>query len=265
VDAVMRRLALLLPVAILATLASLAPVEPVVSACAAAGSHHAALVVEHGEGSVVTRCVAFDASSISGEELLNRSGLAWSSQTFGGFGDAVCALDGEPARYVDCPGKDSYWAVFVARGGGPWQLADVGISTLALHDGDSEGFRYVPASGVPAPPVSAGGVCAAAVTPAPRRSVAAGTSAPPAAAATPVTAPAGATAAAATAAVTDPPAPAAVLAAGTGPTAPGPPPQAPAPAPAGGADLGLIAAAVAGGGLAGLAILRLVAGRRKGL
>jgi hypothetical protein len=258
----MRRLALLLPVAILATLASLAPVEPVVSACAAAGSHHAALVVQHGDGSVVTRCVAFDASTIPGEELLNRSGVAWSSQTFGGFGDAVCALDGEPARYVDCPGKDNYWAVFVARGGGPWQLADVGISTLALHDGDAEGFRYVPASGVPAPPVSAGGVCAAAVTPAPRRSVAAGTSAPPAAGATPVTAPAGATA---TAAVTDPPAPAAVLAAGTGPTAPGPPPQAPAPAPAGGADLGLIAAAVAGGGLAGLAILRLVAGRRKGL
>lgn len=255
----MRRLGLLLPVAILAALASLAPVAPIVPACAAAGSHHAALVVEHGDGSVVTRCVAFDASTISGEELLDLSGVAWSSQTFPGFGDAVCALDGEPGRYVDCPGKDSYWAVFVARGGGSWQLSDVGISTLALHDGDAEGFRYVPASGVPAAPVPAGGVCAATAAPTPRRSAAAASSAPPSAVATPAT-----TAAGAAAAVTGLPASAAPLAAGTGSAAPAPP-QAPAPAPAGGADLGLIAAAVAGGGLAGLAILRLVAGRRKGL
>ena len=221
--------------------------------------------MEHGDGSVVTRCVAFDASSISGEELLNRSGVAWSSQTFGGFGDAVCALDGEPARYVDCPGKDSYWAVFVARGGGSWQLANVGISTLALHDGDAEGFRYVPASGVPAAPVSPAACARAAATPAPRRSVAAGASAPPAAptpstAATPATTPAGATAA-----VTDPPAPAAPLAAGTGSTA---------PAAAAGSGAGTVrrrrpgpdrGVPLAGGGLAGLAILRLVAGRRKGL
>jgi len=253
----MRRLALLLPVAILAALASLAPVVPLAPTCAAAGSHHAALLVEHGAGSVVTRCVAFDASSISGEELLNLSGVAWSSQTFGGFGDAVCALDGEPARYVDCPGKDSYWAVFVARGGGSWQLADVGISTLALHDGDAEGFQYVPASGVAAAPVSAGGVCAAGATPAPRRSAAAGASAPPAAVATPATTPAE------TAAATDSPEPAAPLASGTRSTAL-PPPQAPPPAPSSGADLGLFAAAVAGGGLAGLAILRLVASRRPG-
>ena len=87
--------------AALASLASLAPAAPMASTCAA-GSNHAALVVEHGNGSVVTRCVAFAATSISGEELLDRSGLAWSSQTFGGFGDAVCALDGEPAHYVDC-------------------------------------------------------------------------------------------------------------------------------------------------------------------
>ena len=122
-------------------------------ACAAAGSHHAAVVVEHGDGSVVTRCVAFAASSVTGEQLLNQSGVAWSSQTFGGFGDAVCALDGEPAHYLDCPGKDGYWAVFVARGDGSWQLASVGISTLTLGDGDAEGFRYVPAVGDPEAPL----------------------------------------------------------------------------------------------------------------
>jgi hypothetical protein len=232
----MRRIALILPIAAaLAALASLAPGTPAISPCAAAGSHRAALVVEHADGSMVTRCVAFETDVISGEQLLALSGIGWSSQSFGGFGDAVCALDGEPARYAECPGKDRYWAVFVARAGGSWQLANVGISTLALHDGDAEGFRYVPASAVPAAPVSAVGVCAAAATPAPPR---------------------------ATTVVTDSPASAAPVAADAATLAATSPPQTPAPAPSSGTDLGLLAAAVVGGGLAGLAILRLVVGRR---
>jgi hypothetical protein len=227
--------------------------------------------VEHADGSTVTRCVAFDTDAIPGEQLLTLSGIGWSSQSFGGFGDAVCALDGEPARYAECPGKDRYWAVFVARAGGSWQLANVGISTLVLHDGDAEGFRYVAASGALAAPVSAVGVCAAAATPAPRGSVASNTAAaPPTAGAIPTVA-----AARATTAVTDSPAPAAPVSAGAtatvgatatiGATAGATPRhETPAPTPSGGADLGLLAAAVVGGGLGGLAILRVLAGRRPG-
>jgi hypothetical protein len=267
VEALMRRLALLVPAALLAALASLAPVAQVAPACAAAGSHHAALVVEHGDGSVVTRCVAFATSSISGEQLLNLSGVPWSGRSFGSFGDAVCAIDGEPAHYVDCPGKDSYWAVFVARGGGSWQLASVGISSLTLHDGDAEGFRYVPSVGTAAAPVSAARVCAAAATPAPHRSSGSGATASSAASAGTSAAESSAPAAGGVAAAaTDSPA---AVAAASGAAAPATvaatsPPQAPAPAPSGGVDLGLLLAACVGGGLAGLAILRLVAGRRTG-
>jgi hypothetical protein len=264
----MRRLALLLPAAILAALASLAPVAPLVPDCAAAGSNHAALVVEHADGSVVTRCVAFDADSISGEELLDRSGVAWSGQTFGGFGDAVCALDGEPVSYAECLGKDRYWAVFVVRTAGSWQLANAGISTLTLHDGDAEGFRYVPASGVPVAPVSAAGVCAAAAatptatptaTPRPRASVAATTTtaSPTAGATTAATEPAAFGVAPTATATTS------AAATTTATTTATPPPRAPTPAPSGGTDLGLMAAAVAGGGLAGLALLRLFAVRAR--
>jgi hypothetical protein len=221
-EAVMRRLAVLLSAVILAILAPLAPLAPVVPGCAAAVSDHAALVVEHGDGSVVTRCVAFSADTISGEELLNQSGVAWSSQAFGGFGDAVCALDGEPAHYVDCLGKDNYWALFVSRRGGPWQLSSAGISTLKLGDGDAEGFRYVPDAGIAASPVSASGVCPTAATPTPLRSVANATAT----------------------------------------IAPSPSPSAPNRTPSGGIDPGLILAAGVGGGLAVLAILRLLASRR---
>jgi hypothetical protein len=258
----MRRLALLLPAAILAALVSLSPVGSVVPGCAAAGSNHAPLVVEHADGSVVTRCVAFDSDSISGEDLLNRSGLAWSAQTFGGFGDAVCAIDGEPVSYVDCLGKDRYWAVFVARAGGSWQLANEGISTLTLGDGDAEGFRYVPASGLPATPVSAAGVCVAAAA-APMATPSTTPSRRPALTAIAATAPptAGATTAATEppASVAAPTATATTSAAAT--TTATPPPPGPIPAPSGGTDLGLMAAAVAGGGLVGLALLRLLASR----
>jgi hypothetical protein len=228
------------------------------------------LVVEHGDGLVVTRCVAFDADQITGEELLNSSGIAWSAQTFGGFGDAVCALDGEPAQYADCPGKDRYWAVFVARAGGSWQLANVGISTMTLSDGDAEGFRYVPASGVPAVPVSAAGACAAvAATPTPAPPAAATPRPSRAAAATVPPSGAAATAATAAAMTTTTVAPASgATPTDSAPTASGTAApsatasQTPTPAPSGGLDLGLMVAALTGGGLAGLALLRLLGARR---
>lgn len=281
----MRRLAVAFVVAVsVAAFASLAPGSPVPSACAAAGSNHAALVVEHGDGSVVSRCVAFDASQVTGEELLNASGIVWSGQTFGGFGDAVCSMDGEPARYSSCPGKDGYWAVFVVRGGGAWQLSNVGISTLTLADGDAEGFRYVPSSANPVAPPLPVGICApassgpraaatatatttATATPSPALTAAAALAPTvhPAAASDVVapgsvasTSPAATdSAVAAIASVTASFAAAASAGIALRPDAP-----APAPSPAPGPDLGLLAAALVGGGLGGMALLRLIALRR---
>ena len=216
----MRRLAVLLSAVTLATLAPLAPLAPIVPRCAAAGSGRAALVVERGDGSVLTRCVSFGTATVTGEQLLNSSGVAWSGQSFGSYGQAVCALDSEPAHYASCPGQDSYWAIFVSRGGRAWQLSSIGISSLTLADGDAEGFRYVPAAANPAAPPSPQGVCALAAV----AGASAGAASPP----------------------------------------PGPGPQAPAPTSGPGLDPGLVLAALAGGGLAGLALLRLAAGRRSG-
>jgi hypothetical protein len=257
----MRRvLAAFAAAATLAALASLAPTPAVAPACAGSGPHRAAVVLEHGDGSVTTRCVAFDGGQISGEALLDRSGIAWSGQTFGGFGQAVCALDGEPARYADCPGRDRYWVVFVARGvagGGSWQLSNVGVSGLVLHDGDAEGFRYVPVSGTPAEPPSPAGICADASKSA--RATAPPTRAPAVSASAVSSDSAAASASTAAlpsdevAAATSTPETSAAPVASPGGESP--------PAPSG-PDPGLMAAAAAGGGLAGLAILRRAAGRR---
>jgi hypothetical protein len=269
---------------LLAALASLAPGSPATASCAGAGPNHAALVVEHGDGSVVTRCVAFAASQISGEQLLDGAGVAWSAETFGGFGDAVCALDGEPAHYSTCPGKDFYWAVFVSRGGGGWQFAATGISALTLADGDAEGFRYVASAGTAAAPPSPAGVCAAAAgSPIPGATQAA--TATPAAPAAPTRSAAARTGAGATPRGTAGAAESSGAAASGaesanattagsdasgsgGPATPSASATAaaaePAPATAGtgGLDAGLLLAALAGGGLLGLALLRLMAMRR---
>ena len=229
-----KRLAVLLSAVILATLAPLAPLASVVPGCAAAGPDHAALVVEHGDGSVVTRCVAFDTATVTGERLLDSSGVAWSGRTFGGYGVAVCALDGEPAHYVDCLGKDNHWAVFVSRGGGSWQLTDVGISSLTLNDGDAEGFRYVPSAGDPSPPPLPAGICEA-------------RAALPSAGSSPGSSPGSRAVASASA---SPSAGPSSLAGSSDP-------------PKSGLDLGLIAAALVGGGLGALALLRLVASLRR--
>ncbi len=269
-----------------AALASLAPVSPAVGSCAGAGPNHAALVIQHGDGSVVTRCVAFETAQITGQQLLDSSGVAWVGQTFGGFGTAACSIDGEPAHYSTCPGKDNYWAIFVSRGGGTWQFATSGISGLSLSSGDAEGFRYVPAAGTPAAPPAPAGVCATAgatTGATATEATAPGTTAPATRTRNPGTTAAAATAAAAAAgspSTTTPATPAAgsapagtpsdspgavaAVAAGSAAsaTAPPAPSAARSPAQGGGLDLGLLLAAVVGGALAGLALLRLAAGRR---
>jgi hypothetical protein len=243
-----------------AALASLAPGSPLISKCLGAGSSQAALVVEHGDGRVVTRCVSFGSVSVTGQALLDSSGVAWSGQTFGSYGVAVCALDAEPLHYTACPGQESYWAIFVSRGGGAWQLSSIGISSLTLGAGDAEGFRYVPAAGTPAAPPSPAEVCPAAT-----HSTAAPATARPTAASATAVAPATAaylpstTADVASAMPTGGASLLAIAAASaSGSAAPGQDPS-----PGSGVDPGLLVAALAGGGLGGLALLRIAAARRR--
>lgn len=228
----------------------------------AAGVHHAALVVEHGNGATVTACVAFTEDSITGEQLLAMSRVQYATVDYPGLGQAVCQIDGEPPTYPpSCwTASSPYWAMDVSRGGGGWTQSGLGISTQTFRDGDAEGFRYE-AQGSSATPPSPAGVCPppVATTPAPPP-----TAAPrPASVAAPTAPPAGTGTAAA--------APASSQAAPQSPTLPSASlsPQAisparvasPTPARSGGLNAGLIAAVVVLCSLLGLLGAR-VAGRR---
>jgi len=164
------RLVAVAPVlAAFAVVGSATSLGPSIAGCAQAASvHHAALVVEHGDGAVITVCVSFTADSITGDQLLASSRVQYSTQYFGGAGKAVCQIDGEPAQYPSTcwTASNAYWAMFVSRAGGSWVTSSLGISSQTFRDGDAEGFRYEGQSDSSVPP-SPHGVCPAPSTPTP--------------------------------------------------------------------------------------------------
>ena len=92
-----------------------------------------------------------------GEGLLAGSRIEAGLLPSGGFGEAVCQLDDEPATYPPTcwTGTSPFWALFVARGSPAGPIRASAISSIVLHDGDWLGFRYQ-SRVVDAPPTSAG-------------------------------------------------------------------------------------------------------------
>jgi hypothetical protein len=144
---------------------------PAAPLCAqAAFSHRVGLVVEHGDGQVIRRCVGFDTPTATALALLQASALEVGISSYGGgLGAAVCQIDNEPASYP--PGcftsSGSYWVLFLSRAGGAWVDSDLGASSITLVGGDDLGFRFDSQTGADPPPPSPAGTCPE-VTPPPR-------------------------------------------------------------------------------------------------
>jgi hypothetical protein len=118
--------------------------------------YRAGLVVVYGDGSVVSGCVAFSEESISGAELLRRSGLEVTLDAYGGLGYGVCAIgdEGCPAGqdcFCQCRATPcAYWVYSHRHAGGSWAISGVGASTWEVHDGDVDGWVW--GDGSTAPP-----------------------------------------------------------------------------------------------------------------
>uniref|UniRef100_A0A7C1JB47 DUF4430 domain-containing protein n=1 Tax=Caldilinea aerophila TaxID=133453 RepID=A0A7C1JB47_9CHLR len=125
-----------------AILALLAPLPTVAQV-----EQRAGLVIVHGDGSVVTQCIAFDAPSLSGAELLVRSGLDLAMEA-GAMGAAICRIDGEgcnfpqEACFCQCESTPcrywSYWRLQEGR----WVYSNLGAGNTTVRDGDVEGWRW---------------------------------------------------------------------------------------------------------------------------
>lgn len=121
--------------------------------------HRAGLVVVHGDGNVVSACVAFAEESISGAELLRRSGLGVTLDAYGGLGYGVCEIGGEGCFagqdcFCQCRGSPcAYWVYSHRHPDGSWAISGVGASGWQVHDGDVDGWVW--GDGSTAPPVVA--------------------------------------------------------------------------------------------------------------
>ncbi|MFN3373291.1 MAG: hypothetical protein ACK44M_06990, partial [Chloroflexus sp.] len=124
----------------IALLSGVAAAQPAVN--------RAGVVVRFGNGEVVTACVEFSEPSISGLELLERSGLPVISQQ-SSIGAAVCKIGREGCDYPatscfcarDQQGRAVYWA-FYWREAGAWRYSNLGASNVRVNNGDLHGWAW---------------------------------------------------------------------------------------------------------------------------
>lgn len=138
-----------LPLLLIFILGSVVPV-----AAQSGGPNQAGLVVIHGDGLVITRCVTFDEPEISGLVLLQRSGLSWQASN-GPMGSTVCALNGEGCAASDCfceckQAPCAYWNYYTGSGDGAWLYSGLGAAVRTLKNGDVDAWVW--SDGATGPP-----------------------------------------------------------------------------------------------------------------
>jgi hypothetical protein len=114
-------------------------------------ANQAGLVVQLGDGQVVTRCIAFEEDEISGADLLSRSGLGVSLDPSSGMGITVCQIEdvgcAHPAEPCFCQcmggGECSYWNYFyLDTGGTEWEYSPLGAGLRKVQPGSVEAWVW---------------------------------------------------------------------------------------------------------------------------
>lgn len=131
-----------------------------------ASQNRAGLVVRFGDGSVLTRCVSFGEPSITGVELLVRSGFPVVIDPSSSIGAGVCKIGPEGCDhgrscFCQCEGSTcAYWQYFhLDAGRGAWRYSNVGAALYPVTDGAVEGWSW--GNNVAPPVVPLDRICAA--------------------------------------------------------------------------------------------------------
>lgn len=137
----------------------------------AQAQNRAGLVVAYANGAIETRCVTFSEPSITGYELVRRSGLPFSAQV-SGLGAAMCKIGDEgcsyPAQSCFCMCENpasgcGYW-IYGQWSGTAWRYAGMGAIARTLSDGQIDGWVWdvvsADAASVRLPPVTLAQICA---------------------------------------------------------------------------------------------------------
>ena len=120
--------------------------------------NQAGLVIQFGNGDVITRCVSFSEVQITGYQLLERSGLEFEASFDPNLGAFVCSIEGEGCPKNDCqcqvPLYWSYWKMI----DGDWVYSVIGVSQATVLPGQIDGWVWGDGSSPP-PRVSFEDVC----------------------------------------------------------------------------------------------------------
>jgi hypothetical protein len=129
----------------------------------AQAQNQVALIVQRGDGSLVTRCVTFSEPYLTGYQILMRSGLDVVAAV-GPLGAAICAIEGEgcEARNCFCSSPPNYWSYWKLVDG-EWTYAQMGANSMQVHNGATEGWTWGPGS--PPPAITFASVCTPPATP----------------------------------------------------------------------------------------------------
>jgi hypothetical protein len=111
--------------------------------------NRAGLIVQMADGSVVTRCVAFNEESLTGYELLRRARLPMVVEVTG-MGPAVCKIGDSGCNYpqqscfCQCNTLDAsctYWAYAQIKEGA-WRPSPLGAAGSKVRNGDVDGWKW---------------------------------------------------------------------------------------------------------------------------
>lgn len=130
------------------------------------GPNQVGLVVDFGNGSLTTRCIAFEEAEISGYDVLRRSGLSLVVQEVSGMGVTICDIEGTSECsasncFCQCQGMDClYWRYYYLSNDS-WQYAPMGAAARTVGHGDVEGWAWGEenASGGPLPLIPFDQIC----------------------------------------------------------------------------------------------------------
>lgn len=124
---------------------------PPVPAAAQAPVHAAGLVIDYGDGRMSYAWVPFAEESITGIELLERSGLSLVIVPFGGLGEGVCSIEGTGCGVGECRSRlcqtgdreSPFWQYLRQDKPGQWKTVTLGASQSTVHNGDIDGWAWI--------------------------------------------------------------------------------------------------------------------------
>jgi hypothetical protein len=119
------------------------------SASAQVQPRRAGLVAHFPDGSNLVKCVQFAEDSLTGEELLLRSGWNVLIDASYGLGGSVCSINGSGCPADDCfchcrgGGSCEYWAYWHLQGN-EWEYSQTGGGAYTVADGAVDGWSWGP-------------------------------------------------------------------------------------------------------------------------